>query len=107
MDTQVMARPKPRLMRDAVIDEIYAAAQKDKDILFVSADLGAAALDEFREKLPNQFIHAGIAEQNMVDLASGLALLAKVFLYAMAPFITARCYEQVKCADYFDGYLSL
>ena len=93
-----MARPKPRLMRDAVIDEIYAAAQKDKDILFVSADLGAAALDEFREKLPNQFIHAGIAEQNMVDLASGLALSGKkVFLYAMAPFITARCYEQVKC----------
>ena len=98
MDTQVMASPKPKLMRDAVIDEIYAAAQKDKDILFISADLGAAALDEFREKLPGQFIHAGISEQNMVDLASGLALSGKtVFLYAMAPFITARCYEQVKC----------
>jgi len=93
-----MTSPKPKLMRDAVIDTIYAAAQKDKDILFVSADLGAAALDEFREKLPNQFIHAGISEQNMVDLASGLALSGKkVFLYAMAPFITARCYEQVKC----------
>ena len=98
MNSQVMAKPKPKLMRDAVIDEIYAAAQKDKDILFISADLGAAALDQFREKLPNQFIHAGISEQNMVDLASGLALSGKkVFLYAMAPFITARCYEQVKC----------
>ena len=89
---------KPKLMRDAVIDTIYEAAQKDKDLLFISADLGAAALDAFREDLPDQFIHAGISEQNMVDLASGLALSGKkVFLYAMAPFITARCYEQVKC----------
>ncbi|MBT3990617.1 MAG: 1-deoxy-D-xylulose-5-phosphate synthase [Rhodospirillaceae bacterium] len=93
MDAQL-----PRLMRDAVIDTICAAARKDKDILFISADLGAAALDALREDLPDQFIHAGISEQNMVDLASGLALSGKkVFLYAMAPFITARCYEQVKC----------
>ena len=98
MDARIMASSKPKLMRDAVIDVIYAAAQQDKDILFISADLGAAALDEFRENLPGQFIHAGISEQNMVDLASGLALSGKkVFLYAMAPFITARCFEQVKC----------
>ena len=43
MDAQVVMNPNPKLMRDAVIDEIYAAAQKDKDILFISADLGAAA----------------------------------------------------------------
>ena len=89
---------KPELMRDAVIGVIFEAAKKDRDILFISADLGAQALDAFRAELPAQFIHAGIAEQNMVDLASGLALSGKkVFLYAMAPFITARCYEQVKC----------
>ena len=81
-----------------MIDTVYTAAQEDRDILFITADLGAAALDKFRENLPDQFIHAGISEQNMVDLASGLALSdKKVFLYAMAPFITARCYEQVKC----------
>jgi transketolase len=91
-------KPLPPLMRDVVINRIFEAAQKDKDILFISADLGAAALDGFREKLPDQFIHAGISEQNMVDLASGLALSGKkVFLYAMAPFLTARCYEQIKC----------
>jgi len=88
----------PLLMRDVVISRIFAAALNDKDILFISADLGATALDEFREKLPDQFIHVGISEQNMVDLASGLALSGKkVFLYAMAPFLTARCYEQIKC----------
>lgn len=88
---------KPKLMRDAVIDTIYNAAKEDKNIIFISADLGATALDKFRKCLPGQFIHAGISEQNMVDLASGLALSGKkVFLYAMAPFITARCYEQIK-----------
>ncbi len=92
------AAVKPRLMRDVVIETICAAARKDKDILFISADLGAVALDDLRRDLPNQFIHAGIAEQHMIDLASGLALSGKkVFCYAMAPFITARCYEQIKC----------
>lgn len=93
----VQKAPKPKLMRDAFIDVIYEAAQRDRDILFLSADFGAAALDAFREKLPAQFIHAGIAEQNMVDVGAGLALSGKkVFLYAMAPFLTARCYEQIK-----------
>lgn len=90
--------PLNPLMRDVVIKRIFEAAKNDKDVLFISADLGAAALDDFRDKLPDQFIHAGISEQNMIDLASGLALSGKkVFLYAMAPFLTARCYEQVKC----------
>ena len=71
-------------MRDVVIDTIYTAALKDKNIIFISADFGAGALDKFRENLPGQFIHAGISEQNMVDLASGLALAGKkVFLYAL------------------------
>lgn len=87
------------LQRDALIDAIFEAAQKDKDIYFISADLGAKALDRFRAELPRQFIHAGISEQNMIDLAAGLAMSGKkVFCYAMASFITARCYEQVKCA---------
>lgn len=85
------------LMRDAVIARIVEAAASDRDIIFISADFGAKALDDFRRDLPDQFIHAGISEQNMVDLAAGLALSGKkVFLYAMAPFITARCYEQTK-----------
>lgn len=87
----------PQLMRDAFIDEVYRLAQQDKDVVFISADFGAKALDDFRANLPDQFIHAGISEQNMVDLGAGLAISGKkVFLYAMAPFITTRCYEQVK-----------
>ena len=98
MDTPVKLSATPKLMRDAVIGKIHDAARNDRGILFISADLGAAALDDFRHELPDQVIHVGISEQNMVDLASGLALSnKKVFLYGMAPFITARCYEQIKC----------
>ena len=90
---------KKKLMRDVVIDQIYNAATTDRNIVFISADFGAQSLDKFRNELPDQFIHAGISEQNMVDLSSGLSISGKqVFLYAMAPFITARCYEQIKCS---------
>ena len=85
--------------RDKLITKIYLEAKKNKDIFFISADFGAPALDIFREKLPEQFIHSGISEQNSVDLAAGLALDGRiVFVYAMAPFVTLRCLEQHKCS---------
>ncbi len=87
------------LQRDVFIDNIYEHAKKNKNIFFISADFGAIALDKFRENLPDQFIHSGISEQHMIDLASGLALDGnKVYVYAMAPFITLRCLEQIKCS---------
>ncbi len=87
----------PVLMRDAFIDHVYDAAQRNPDLMFVSADFGAKALDRFRVELPRQFVHTGICEQNMVDVGAGLALSGKrVILYAMAPFLTTRCYEQTK-----------
>lgn len=90
-----MATP---LQRDVFIDTIFEAAQADRDVLFLSADLGAKALDRFRADLPDQFIHPGICEQNMIDVAAGLARSGKkVITYAMASFISARCYEQIKC----------
>lgn len=87
------------LMRDVLIDKIFDLACRDRTVVFISADLGAQALDRFRAELPRQFIHAGIAEQNMVDVAAGLARAGrKVYTYAMSSFMTARCYEQIKVA---------
>src|SRR3989304_9544914 len=87
------------LPRDVFINEIREAAIKNKNIYFISADLGAKALDRFRAELENQFIHAGISEQNMIDLAAGMTLSGKiVYVYAMAPFVTLRCFEQIKVA---------
>lgn len=86
------------LQRDIFIEEISSALEKDKAIYFLSADFGAAALDSLREKYKNNFIHCGISEQAMLDVASGLALENnKVFCYAMAPFLSLRAIEQIKC----------
>ena len=85
------------LQRDGFIEEIKNAIKKGDNIFFLSADFGAAALDELREELPKNFIHCGISEQNMIDVAIGLALEGKkVFCYAMAPFISLRAVEQIK-----------
>ena len=86
------------LQRDIFIKEITRSLEKDKSIYFLSADFGAEALDELREKFPKNFIHCGISEQAMIDIASSLALEKnKVFVYAMASFLSLRALEQVKC----------
>lgn len=87
-----------KLQSDIFIKEIIKKMEKDKNIFFLSADFGAAALDELRERFPENFIHCGISEQAMLDVASGLALEKnKVFVYAMAPFLSLRAIEQAKC----------
>ena len=84
--------------RDIFIQEITKKLEIDKDIYFLSADFGAPALDDLREKFPQNFVHCGISEQAMLDIATGLALdNKKVFVYAMAPFLSLRAIEQIKC----------
>lgn len=84
--------------RDAFLTEIHEAARRDPNIVLLSCDFGAPALDQFRQELPAQFIHAGISEQNAVNVAVGLALAGKKpYLYWMAPFFL-RCFEQLKLA---------
>ena len=86
------------LQRDAFIEEIIRSLDNDKNIFFLSADFGAQALDELRKRFPNNFLHCGISEQAMLDVAAGLALEGnKVFVYAMAPFLALRSLEQTKC----------
>lgn len=83
--------------RDAFWNKIYELARKDRNIVVVSADMGAPALDQIRRDIPSQFINVGIAEQNAIVIASGLVMSGKkVFVYAIAPFITLRCLEQIR-----------
>jgi transketolase len=84
-------------MRDAFFESLYPYFQKDKNAIFITADNGAPSLDQFSETLPNQFFTVGIAEQQMIGMASGMAYESKkVYTYAIAPFITLRIYEQIK-----------
>lgn len=84
-------------IRDAFFGELYKIASKDKNVVFLTADMGAFALNKFKGDLPKQFINVGVAEQNLISVAAGLALGGKkVFAYSIAAFITYRCYEQIK-----------
>ena len=84
-------------IRDAFFDEIYRLGKNDKNLIFISDDLDAWGLRKFKEDFPRQFINIGVAEQNMIDLAAGLATSGKrVFVYGICSYVTARCLEQIK-----------
>ena len=84
-------------MRFEAVKAIYQAALADPTIHFLTGDLGHAHADDFRTNRPDNYHNTGIAEQNMIGIASGLALSgAKTFVYSIIPFITLRCLEQIK-----------
>lgn len=84
-------------MRDAFFEELFQIALSDKEVILLMADQGAQTMKKFEEKIPRQLINVGIAEQNMISVAAGLALSGKkVFVHAIANFTTLRCYEQIK-----------
>jgi len=86
-----------KAMRDSFLASLYEKMKNDKSIIFISADFGAPILDKIREDYPKRFINVGIAEQNLVNVATGLALEGfTIYVYAIAPFITMRCYEQIR-----------
>lgn len=85
-----------KAQRDTFISELFEIAKQDKDIILISVDMGAPSLDVWREELPNQFIAAGISEQNAINVAAGLAKTGKkVYVYFMAAWV-ARCFEQIR-----------
>lgn len=84
-------------MRNAVINYIHRKAKEDKNIILLVWDLGYSVVENFQKELPEQFINIGIAEQNMIGIAAGLALTGKkVFCFSIVPFLTMRAYEQVR-----------
>lgn len=83
--------------RNPFFDTIYELGKKDKNVVFLTADTDAWGLKKFQNDFPDRFYNLGIAEQNMATVAAGLALSEKkVFIYAMIPFVSMRCYEQIK-----------
>jgi transketolase len=88
---------KPLAMRDAFLERVWQAMAGDQDLFFTCADFGSPVLDKIRADYPDRFVNVGIAEQNLINITAGLALEGyTVFSYAIAPFITMRCYEQIR-----------
>ena len=69
-------------MRKLFIQKLIEYAQRDENVYLIAGDLGFSVVEPFKEKYPERFINAGIAEQNMIGVAAGLALTGKkVFVY--------------------------
>ena len=84
--------------RKAFTETILELAREDKDIIVLTSDArGSVTLNDFAAELPGQFVELGIAEQNMVGTAAGVALSGlKPFVCGPACFLSARSFEQVK-----------
>lgn len=84
-------------MRDFFIEHLRQKAITNSNTLLITGDLGFGVMDRYRETLPKQFINAGVAEQNMTGLATGLAMQGyRVFTYSIGNFSSLRCLEQIR-----------
>lgn len=84
-------------IRDAFFQEIANYALNDPDFIIITNDMDAFALAEFKSKYPERYINSGVAEQNMVNIAAGLASAGKkVLIFGILSFISTRCLEQIK-----------
>lgn len=84
-------------MRNAFSKALVEAATRDERVLLLTGDHGYALFDEFRKACPGQYINAGIAEQNMVGVAAGLAKAGfRPVVYGLSAFVPVRVLEQIK-----------
>lgn len=84
-------------MRTTFVNTLKDLAENDERIFLITADMGFSVFEEFREQHPDKFLNTGISEQNTIGVAAGLANSGKiVYVYSIIPFVTMRCFEQVR-----------
>lgn len=84
-------------MRDEFIAELAQLAEGDDRVALLTADLGYMVLDVFSTRFPDRFFNVGVAEQNMVGIATGLAEAGYIpFVYSIATFATMRPFEFIR-----------
>src|ERR1700685_3028292 len=84
-------------MRNAFVNAVQDVAEHDPRVVFLTGDLGFTILEPLAESLKERFINVGVAEQNMVGLATGLAEAGWVpFVYSIGTFASMRPYEAIR-----------
>jgi transketolase len=84
-------------VRRAFVETLAEVAARDPRVLLLTADLGFNALEPFADRFPDRFFNVGVAEENMVGLATGLAEAGFIpFVYSIAPFAVLRPYEFIR-----------
>lgn len=84
-------------MRNAFINSLCEEARENKNLWLLTGDIGFSVLEVFAKEFPERYINIGVAEQNMIGVAAGLALSGKtVFTYSIGNFSFMRCMEQIR-----------
>jgi len=84
-------------MRNEFADELTKLGNDDPRVVMLSGDIGNRLFDKFREAHPSRFFNCGVAEQNMMGLAAGMAMSGlRPVTYTITPFMTTRCLEQIR-----------
>lgn len=84
-------------MRRAFLSALADIAERDRRVVLLTGDLGYMALESFRDRFPDRFFNAGVAEQNMIGVATGLAQAGFIpFVYSIATFAALRPFEFVR-----------
>jgi len=84
-------------MREAFVRALSELATEDERVMLVNGDLGFGVLTDFIDRFPEQYVNAGVAEQNMTAVACGMALTgARTYTYSIGNFPTLRCLEQLR-----------
>ncbi|MFM9108802.1 MAG: transketolase family protein [Chloroflexota bacterium] len=84
-------------MRTAFLRELAAIGAADPRVVLITGDLGFMAVEPFAEACPGRFFNAGVAEQDMIGIASGLAEAGFLpFCYSIAPFASLRPFEFIR-----------
>ena len=84
-------------MRNAFVEALVEQAEADDSVVLLTGDLGFTVLEPFAERFPERFFNVGVAEQNMVGLATGLATRGLTpFVYSIATFASMRPYEFIR-----------
>lgn len=84
-------------MRGRIIDALFQRMAERDDLFFLTADMGINLVERFQEAYPDRFLNVGIAEQNLIGVAAGLANVGyRPFVYTISNFAVHRCFEQVR-----------
>ena len=84
-------------MRNAFADELTKLGNDDPRVVMLSGDIGNRLFDKFRAAHPQRFLNCGVAEQNMMGVAAGMAMSGlRPVVYTITPFVTTRCLEQIR-----------
>jgi len=84
-------------LRTIFVENLIKLAEKDDKIILLNDDTGFNLFEDFKKKLPNQYINCGITEQTYMGIAAGLSQNGKKpYVYGIIPFAIMRCYEQLR-----------